>query len=81
MNHADVRAWGENGEQRNRNGMTWKEWVVFAILVLLNMYLGYKLIMSSHHAARRRARSGGATIPQFVVPDGNPPERMDRDTL
>ena len=61
--------------------MTWKEWTIFGVLILLNMYIGYKLIMSTHHSERQRLRAEGATIPQVVIPDGNSWDRRDQDDL
>ena len=32
---------------------------MFGILVLVNMYIGYKLIMSTHNTEKQRLRAGG----------------------
>lgn len=80
MVNEHVRGWRENGQERNQQ-MTWKEWAIFVILVLLNVYIGYKLIMSAHNTERHHLRSGGATIPRFEIPDGSPWMDRDRDSL
>lgn len=78
MDIEDARAWRENGQERNQH-MAWKEWAIFTFLVLLNLYIGFKLIMSAHNTERHRLRSGGSIIPRFEIPDGNPWLDWDRD--